>query len=64
MTDSTKNISPPILIDLPAAYSQGGFVQSRSVFLQTEVITSRTDDNSVPRAANDTDPPIDPAPAA
>jgi hypothetical protein len=64
MTDSIKNVSAPILIDLPAAYSQGGFVQSRSIFLQTEAINSTADDKSVPRAANDTDPPIEPAPAA
>ena len=28
MPDSTKNIATPVLVDLPAVYSQGGFVQS------------------------------------
>jgi hypothetical protein len=64
MPDSTKNISAPVFVDLPAVYSQGGFVQSRSVILQSEVIASPNENSSVPRPANDTDPPIDPAPAA
>ena len=64
MPDSTKNIPAPIFVDLPAVYSQGGFVQRRSVILQSEVIAPPNDNNSVPCPANDTEPPIDPAPAA
>ena len=64
MPDSTKNIATPVLVDLPAVYSQGGFVQSRSVILQSEAIASPNENNSVPRPGNDTEPPIDPAPAA
>jgi hypothetical protein len=64
MPDITKNIPAPVFVDLPAVYSLGGFVQSRSVILQSEVITSRNLRNSAPHPANDTDPPLDPAPAA
>jgi hypothetical protein len=64
MPDSTKNIPAPTFVDLPAVYSQGGFVQNRSVILQSEAIAAPNENNSVPRPANDTDRPIDPAPAA
>lgn len=64
MPDSTQNIPAPMFVDLPAVYSLGGFVQSRSVILQSEVIATRNELNSAPHPANDTDPPLDPAPAA
>jgi hypothetical protein len=64
MTDSTKNIPTPCFVDLPAVYSQGGFVQSRSVILQSDAIASPNEKNSISHPANDTDPPIAPPPAA
>lgn len=51
--------TPAIAVDLPAVYSQGGFVQLRTVILQSE---SANMPNGV--IANDSEPPADILPAS
>ena len=48
-----------IAVDLPAVYSQGGFVQVRTIILQVQPADMRE-----PTVANDTEPPADFRPAS
>jgi hypothetical protein len=51
--------APAIAVDLPAVYSQGGFVQVRTIILQSEPANMP---NSI--IANDSEPPADILPAS
>jgi hypothetical protein len=63
MPDSKKTIAAPVLVDLPAVYSLGGFVQLRSVILQPDAQAMSNEVRTLPHPDNDTGPSTEPVPA-
>jgi hypothetical protein len=55
----TDTDGTPLMVDLPAVYSQGGFVQVRTIVLQSQPANP-----SLAPAANDQQKPVDVLPAS